>query len=216
MEKINERNKLRRNGGNYNKVQSDVRIMLKNFSKDVNNLKQSLLKASSGYEIAEREIDRRQNMLDQLITREKQMNSAFQQESGHSDNGRSSLLVADQRRQPSNPFDEPETYVDNNVSIDDMRRQQQQIIREQDEGLEALSGIIQRQKMMGRAISDEVDLHNEIIDDIDVRMDQTNTRLIKETSHVKRVTKKASTCGMLVVIILLIIAIIVVAVIPVH
>ena len=37
--------------------------------------------------------------------------------------------MADQRRQPSNPFDEPETYVDNNVSIDDMRRQQQQIIR---------------------------------------------------------------------------------------
>ncbi|KAK2571566.1 Syntaxin-8 [Acropora cervicornis] len=167
MEKINERNKLRRNGGNYNKVQSDVRIMLKNFSKEVNNLKQSLLKASSRYEM------------------EKQMNSAFQQESGHSDNGRSSLLVADQRRQPSNPFDEPETYVDNNVSIDGMRRQQQQIIRE-------------------------------IIDDIDVRMDQTNTRLTKETSHVKRVTKKASTCGMLVVIILLIIAIIVVAVIPGH
>lgn len=37
--------------------------------------------------------------------------------------------MADQRRQPSNPFDEPETYVDNNVSVDDMRRQQQQIIR---------------------------------------------------------------------------------------
>ena len=37
--------------------------------------------------------------------------------------------MADQRRQPSNPFDEPETYVDNNVPIDDMRRQQQQIIR---------------------------------------------------------------------------------------
>ena len=31
---------------------------------------------------------------------------------------------------------------------------------EQDEGLEALSGIIQRQKLMGQAISDEVDAHN--------------------------------------------------------
>ena len=28
----------------------------------------------------------------------------------------------------SNPFDEPEPYPDSNVSIDDMRRQQQQII----------------------------------------------------------------------------------------
>ena len=37
--------------------------------------------------------------------------------------------------------------------------------------------------------------HAEIIDDIDGRMDQTNVRLIKETSHVQRVTKKASTCG---------------------
>lgn len=31
---------------------------------------------------------------------------------------------------------------------------------EQDQGLEALSGIIQRQKFMGQAISDEVDAHN--------------------------------------------------------
>ena len=34
------------------------------------------------------------------------------------------------------------------------------LLVEQDEGLEALSGIIQRQKLMGQAISDEVDLHN--------------------------------------------------------
>ncbi|KAJ7340167.1 hypothetical protein OS493_002896 [Desmophyllum pertusum] len=51
MEKINERNQIRRNGGNLNKVQSDVRIMLKTFSRDVNNLKQSLLQASSSYHV---------------------------------------------------------------------------------------------------------------------------------------------------------------------
>jgi len=215
MEKINERNQLRRNGGNYTKVQSDVRIMLKTFSRDLNNLKQSLLRASSSYHVTEREIDRRQNMLDQLITKEKQMNAAFQQEAGQGDFGRSSLLAADPRGRESNPFDEPEPYPDSNVSIDDMRRQQQQIIAEQDEGLEALSGIIQRQKLMGQAISDEVDTHNEILDDIDVRMDHTNTRLIKETTHVKRVTAKSSTCGMLIVIVLLIIVIIVVAAVPV-
>ncbi|XP_078348976.1 syntaxin-8-like isoform X2 [Oculina patagonica] len=215
MEKINERNQIRRNGGNYNKVQSDVRIMLKTFSKDLNNLKQSLLRASSSYHVTEREIDRRQNMLDQLLTREKQMNAAFQQEAGQSDFGRSSLLATNPRGPAStNPFDEPEAFPDSNVSIDDMRRQQHQIIAEQDQGLEALSGIIQRQKMMGQAISDEVDTHNEILDDIDTRMDHTHQRLIKETTHVKRVTAKSSTCGMLVVIVLLIIVIIVVAVVP--
>ncbi|XP_068672057.1 syntaxin-8-like isoform X1 [Montipora foliosa] len=218
MEKINERNKLRRNGGNYNKVQSDVRIMLKTFARDINNLKQSLLQASSSYHVTEREIERRQNMLDQLTTKEKQMNTAFQQESGQSDFGRwerSSLLATGQRGQASNPFDEPEVYTDSNASIGDMRRQQQQIIKEQDEGLEALSGIIQRQKIIGQAISDEVDLQDDIIDDIDGRMDQTNTRLIKETAHVQRVTAKSSTCGMLIVIVVLIIVIIVVGVVPV-
>lgn len=215
MEKINERNRLRRGGGNYTKVQSDVRIMLKTFSRDLNNLKQLLLRASSQYHVSDREIEQRQNMLDQLITKEKQMNVAFQQENDQSDFGRSTLLTTEPRgRDPSNPFDEPGGYPDSNVSIGDMRRQQQQIIAEQDEGLEALSGIIQRQKMMGQAITDEVDLQNEILDDIDGRMDQTNTRLIKETAHVKRVTAKSSTCGMLVVIILLIIVIIVVAVVP--
>ncbi|XP_027052076.1 syntaxin-8-like [Pocillopora damicornis] len=162
----------------------------------------------------EREIDRRQSMLDQLITKEKQMTAAFQQEAGQSDYGRSSLLATDLRGRDTNPFDEPEP--DSNVSIDDMRRQQQQIIAEQDQGLEALSGIIQRQKLMGQAISDEVDLQNDIIDDIDARMDQTNQRLIRETTHVRKVTAKSSTCGMLVVIVLLIIAIIVVAVVPTH
>lgn len=214
MEKINERNQRRRNGGNYNKVQSDVRIMLKTFSRDLNNLKQSLLRASSSYHVTEREIDRRQSMLDQLITKEKQMTAAFQQEADQSDYGRSSLLATDPRGRDTNPFDEPEP--DSNVSIDDMRRQQQQIIAEQDQGLEALSGIIQRQKLMGQAISDEVDLQNDIIDDIDARMDQTNQRLIRETTHVRKVTAKSSTCGMLVVIVLLIIAIIVVAVVPTH
>ena len=34
------------------------------------------------------------------------------------------------------------------------------LTKEQDQGLEALSGIIQRQKLMGQAISDEVDAHN--------------------------------------------------------
>ena len=37
----------------------------------------------------------------------------------------------------------------------------------------------------------------EIIDDIDGRMDQANTRLIKETHHVKRITAKSSACGKL-------------------
>ncbi|XP_020916500.2 syntaxin-8-like [Exaiptasia diaphana] len=88
MEKINERNRIRRSGGNHARVESDIRIMLKTFSRDVNNLKQALLRASSSYHITEREVDSRQNMLDQLITKERQLNSALQQEPVNKDFGR--------------------------------------------------------------------------------------------------------------------------------
>jgi len=45
-----------------------------------------------------------------------------------SDFGRSSLLATDSRGRDTNPFEEPEAFPDSNMSVDDMRRQQQQII----------------------------------------------------------------------------------------
>ncbi|XP_031573574.1 syntaxin-8-like isoform X2 [Actinia tenebrosa] len=212
MEKINERNRLRRSGSNYARIESDIRFMLKNFSRDLEGLKQSLLRASSSYHITEREVDRRQNMIDQLITKERQLSSAFQQEPTSKDLGRDTLLS--RGTNDANPFDSPYMLETDDMSVTDMRSQQHQIIEEQDKGLDALSGIIQRQKMIGHAISDEVDTQNEIIVDVADRMDSTHSRIMKETTHVKKVTAKSSTCGMLIVIVLLLIVIVVVAVVP--
>ncbi|KAK3728523.1 hypothetical protein QZH41_011599 [Actinostola sp. cb2023] len=194
MERINERNKIRRSGGNHARIESDVRIMLKTFSRDVNSLKQSLLRASSSYHITEREVDRRQNMLDQLITKEKQLSSALQQEPVSKDIGSRDALLS--RGQDNNAFDSPSMPETDDMSVADMRGQQQQIIAEQDKGLDALSSIIQRQKMIGHAISDEVDTQNEIIEDITDHVETTNQRLVRASAHVKRVTAKSSTCGM--------------------
>ncbi|XP_035695577.1 syntaxin-8-like [Branchiostoma floridae] len=85
---------------------------------------------------------------------------------------------------------------------------------EQDQGLDVLSTIIARQKQLGQAIGDEVDLQNELIDDIQTGVAKTDARLLKETRHVKIVDKKSANCGMIVVIVLLLIAIVVVACIP--
>ncbi|XP_032232980.2 syntaxin-8 [Nematostella vectensis] len=211
MEKINVRNQQRRAGGNFSKAQTDARLMLKNFTRDVGSLKQSLLRASSSYHITEREVQRRQNMLDQLVTKEKQLSSAFNQETTSNDFGRDTLLAGSSRG--PNPFSSPAIETDD-MSVGDMRNQQQQIISEQDRGLEALSSIIQRQKMIGYAIGDEVDSQNEIIDEVTDQTTLTNARIVKATTHAQKVSAKSSTCGMLVVIVLLLITIVIVGVVP--
>lgn len=45
-------------------------------------------------------------------------------------------------------------------SVDELRRQQNQILEHQDEGLEALSKVISRQKSLAQRIGDEVDEQN--------------------------------------------------------
>lgn len=85
----------------------------------------------------------------------------------------------------------------------------------QDAGLDALAAVISRQKIMGQEIGNELDEHNEIIDDLAHLVDKTDDRIRNETRRVKLVETKSASCGMLVVIVLLLIAIIVVAAWPV-
>ncbi|XP_041363468.1 syntaxin-8-like [Gigantopelta aegis] len=213
MVKINERNKNQRTSSAYTKLSAHVRTSMKQFSGDVNKLRQSLLRASSSYHITQREVERRQIMIDSLTTKEKQLDQAFRNESGSS---RSSLLGAEtfSSNDPWGMSDEPEQF--RGVGNADIQTQQQDVIREQDEGLEALSHVISKQKQMAVDIGNEVDDQNILIDDITDRTDRTGDRLMKETRHIKIVDKKSATCGYWVVIILLFIAMIVIVAVPYH
>ncbi|XP_028406589.1 syntaxin-8-like [Dendronephthya gigantea] len=216
MEKLNEKNRLKRSGSNYSKVDTQCRLMLQNYSKELQQLKSSLTRAASSYHITEREAERRQDMIDQLASKEKRLKAAFVQESVQTDYGRGSLLdTGPSRGFPSDPWSaDVESDYTINKGVGELRQQQHQIIREQDKGLEALSEAIQRQKLIGHAISDEVDEHNEIIDDLHSSVENTNRRLIREDAHVRKVTAKSSSCVMMVVIVLLLITIVVVAAVP--
>ena len=89
-----------------------------------------------------------------------------------------------------------------------VRAQQQEMLDEQDAGLDVLADIIRRQKGMGQDIYREVTQQNDLIDDIDDRVTNVNTRLLETTSNVRVVSNRDRTCGYWVVIILLAIAII--------
>ncbi|XP_046352036.1 syntaxin-8-like [Haliotis rufescens] len=214
MEKINERNKHNRTSSAYTKLSAQIRVSMKQFSGDLGKLRQNLMRASSSYHITQREVERRQMQLDGLTTKEKQMEQAFRNETGET---RQSLLGnrGTDTFASSDPWgmnEDPDNF--RGVANNEIQAQQQDIIREQDQGLEALSSVIARQKMMAVDIGNEVDNQNELIDDITDHVDRTGERLVKETSHIKIVDRKSNTCGYWVAIVLLFIAIIVIVAVP--
>eukprot|EP00058_Branchiostoma_floridae_P020617 XP_002606107.1 hypothetical protein BRAFLDRAFT_88017 [Branchiostoma floridae] len=143
----------------------------------------------------QRELERRQNMLDNLASKEKQLNDASKNDQVPAPNERSNLFG----NQGSAGFhDDPwateESEETRGLGVSDIRQQQTRVMDEQDQGLDVLSTIIARQKQLGQAIGDEVDLQNELIDDIQTGVAKTDARLLKETRHVKIVDKKSANC----------------------
>ncbi|EDV27960.1 Syntaxin-8 [Trichoplax sp. H2] len=114
----------------------------------------------------------------------------------------------------SEPYNVSETSDTLPVSNYDLIRQQQQAIKEQDEGLETLSSVIARQKEMGLAIHGEVTDQNALIDDIDDLTAHTTNRIRKETHGLDIIRRKSSTCGLYVIIVVLLLVIIVIASVP--
>ena len=112
------------------------------------------------------------------------------------------------------------------VETESLRSDQERALAEQDEGLDLLADVIRRQRGdggvlfvlfllfdmiaegMGQDIFREVTQQNDLIDDIDDRVENVNQRLLDTTNNVRVVSKKDRTCGYWVIILLLAIAII--------
>ncbi|XP_050175521.1 syntaxin-8 [Myiozetetes cayanensis] len=215
-EKIQERNRCQRSGESSAKINVAIRSSLQNLREKIDQLKELLLRAVSTRQITQLEGDRRQNLVDDLLTRHKQLEASYRNEGPEPDMTRSSLMTGGVKRGVTNPWLLEEPEETRGLGFDDLRQQQRRIIEEQDAGLDALSSIISRQKQMGQEIGNELDEQNEIIDDLTNLVENTDDRLRTQTRHVKMVDRKSTSCGMLVVIVLLLIAIVVVALWPIH
>ncbi|KAK1162321.1 syntaxin-8-like [Acipenser oxyrinchus oxyrinchus] len=214
-ENIHERNRQQRTDGNPAKINMTLRASLQRLKQQITQLRESLLRATSTRQIMQSEADRRQNLVDDLLTREKQLQATFKNDGTEPEFSRSSLMTGGGGQGgSSNPWlmDEPEET--RGLGFTEIKQQQQRIIEAQDAGLDALASVLSRQKQMGQEIGNELDEHNEIIDDLAHLVDKTDNRIRNETRRVKLVEKKSASCGMLVVIVLLLIAIVVVAVWP--
>ncbi|XP_036390963.1 syntaxin-8 [Megalops cyprinoides] len=214
-ENIHERNRQQRTGGNPAKLNMTLRASLQRLKQQIAQLRETLLRAASSRRIMQSEADRRQNLVDDLVTREKHLNATFRGDVTEPESSRSSLMTGGAGQGGlANPWliDEPEET--RGLGFAEIKQQQQRIIEVQDAGLDALAAVISRQKQMGQEIGNELDEQNEIIDDLTHLVDKTDDRIRNETRRVKIVETKSANCGMLVVIVLLLIAIVVVAVWP--
>ncbi|KAM6376696.1 LOW QUALITY PROTEIN: syntaxin-8 [Pluvialis apricaria] len=216
---IQERNRYQRNGESSAQAQCLLRSSLQNLREKIDQLKDLLLRAVSTHQMylsRQLEGDRRQNLVDDLLTRHKQLRHLTRMKGTEPDVIRSSLMTGGVKRGVTNPWLVEEPEETRGLGFGDLRQQQRRIIEEQDAGLDALSSIISRQKQMGQEIGNELDEQNEIIDDLTNLVENTDDKLRNQTRHVKMVDKKSTSCGMLVVIVLLLIAIAVVALWPTH
>ncbi|XP_053939541.1 syntaxin-8 isoform X3 [Cuculus canorus] len=193
-EKIRERHRHERNGESAAKLNVIIRSSLQNLGEKINQLKELLLRAVSTHQITQLEGDRRQNLVDDLLTRQKQLQASYRNEGPEPDVIRSSLMTGGVKRGVTNPWLLEESEETRGLGFDDLRQQQRRIIEEQDAGLDALSSIISRQKQMGREIGNELDEQNEIIDDLTNLVENTDDKLRNQTRHVKMVDKKSTSC----------------------
>ncbi|KAM6317552.1 syntaxin-8 isoform 2-T2 [Podargus strigoides] len=193
-EKIQERNRCQRNGESSAKLNVIIRSSLQNLREKIDQLKELLLRAVSTHQITQLEGDRRQNLVDDLLTRQKQLQASYKNEGTEPDVTRSSLMTGGVKRGITNPWLLEESEETRGLGFDDLRQQQQRIIEEQDAGLDALSSIISRQKQMGQEIGNELDEQNEIIDDLTNLVENTDDKLRNQTRHVKMVDKKSTSC----------------------
>lgn len=85
----------------------------------------------------------------------------------------------------------------------DYQSTQEQYLREHEEGLNKLGQAIKRQKHMASELATEVDVHNEIIDDIDGGLTRTADNLRKNTRNIQLVIKKSSAFFLWLLIVIL-------------
>lgn len=114
------------------------------------------------------ETERRQRQIEQLQSKYIQLQTQFTNASGETT--RIDLFQSTTPSGPSNSIwenDDDGDYDDvrplgrgKNYSVQDLRKQQTKILDDQNEGLEALSKVIARQKNLALQIGDEVDVQN--------------------------------------------------------
>jgi len=212
---IDSRRDLVRDGQDVSKANSNIRKILNELAMTIQDLEDLLNSSAAQYHITDEQYTKRQDDIADLKARRDDMQSAYSKGQGgpSSVGNRNPSMNGSSYRNPGydrGGHDDGYGGYDNDHAL----TRQQQIMREQDDGIDILAQSIERQKNMGNMISGELDLQEDMLDDLGAGMDRTDNRLTATTERVITVTEKAKGSGMCCCIALLILAIIIVASVP--
>jgi len=218
---IGERGKYSRASSVYLQLTDDLRRTLTQFKHQVSKLKDKL--SADHQALTNGERIRREGIVDSLSRKEKDLKELVSKTSFPKvDANKRNLFkkpvpgggIADLGRTGWGDDDRGQGEESRDTaghSAQTLRDRREESIADQEAGLDMLHSVIIRQKNMAHQIGHEIVHQNEIIDDIDDRLDNTTQRLLDNTAQVRRVGAKDSTCAYWVIIIILFIAIVVVA-----
>lgn len=203
---INERDRLAKAGlPGTQQIASKVRTILNTLGLAILQLEDSLNAAGRQFRITDIELARRQSLISKMKARKNDIQNMLVRGNEIQAATASRGIVLEHHSAPPR---------DASFNLAGKIEQQQQIMQDQDKGLDMLQNSIARQKEIGLRIGSEVDEQNELLESLSDGMDSTARSLNKETAHVVRVTEKAKRGGLLCLILLLIIAIIAVGAAP--
>lgn len=217
---LNVRELEQKSSEKYVLYSSQVRLRLKQFTDEVQQLSHKLRGLATSKAVTLDEEERRQRMLELLQSRNILLNQRFQNRNNSHTLERQELIgpstsKAKKTEMPTTGWldSDDDDYDDKQPLLSEkvLKQQQQYLLKEQDDGLNELASIVSRQKNIAITISSEVDLQNELVDDLLVKMDKTAAGIESETKEVVKILKKDSTRGLWLIIILLLIANVVVA-----
>ncbi|KYN12760.1 Syntaxin-8 [Trachymyrmex cornetzi] len=201
----------------YASLSANIRLRMKQYTREVQQLKSKVEEVSKLKTITFEEAERRTRQVEQLQSKDIQLQKLYEPRTNDYMSSRTSLLragssaFADGGTTSWAADDDDDKPLNVQVSVNDLMSHQERVLIEQDKGLEELCKVIARQKEIGQTISNEVDHQNEIIDDLADHMDRTDESLINKTQQVRNINSKDRTCGYWIVILILFIAIIIVS-----
>ncbi|KAK5578903.1 hypothetical protein RB653_008578 [Dictyostelium firmibasis] len=161
--------------------------------------------------IQEKELLRRKNKVESLVSMKNQLiatldaaiNNTSQKNELMGNNGGNIGYSGRQFGKPK------ETEVTKQYDNQQLFLNQQHVMREQDESLDLLSQSIMRQKNIAHAMGNELEQHNEMLDDIEIGTDAVSMRLRNANRRMETIKQNAGSTCMIVCIVILIILIVV-------
>ncbi|XP_076634007.1 syntaxin 8 [Colletes latitarsis] len=218
MEQLTARNRHPRKSQTYSNLSANIRIHLKQYKREVQELKNKVDDASKSKTITIEEAERRMRQIELLLSKDVQLQKLYDSQINELVNSRTNLLTSKASAFAdggttswAGDDDDDNKPIDVQISVDNHVNRHNEILQEQDKGLEELCKVIARQKEIGVTINNEVGHQNEILDNLANHMDRTDNSLVNKIRQVQNISVKECTCGYWVVIVFLFICIITVA-----